>query len=142
MTDYKTMTDEEIVALKEKRANARRGADAARTRLIDELELRFEDELAGARGVAFAIVNVPESPIVIKLGPSVLFKRWNGAKREKDTGLPSIEVTAQFVAPCIVYPEKSEYEAIVGKREAVIIACANMLAALYQGDEQAASGKY
>lgn len=140
--DYKKMTDEELTLEKERRDRARTDAKATRVRQISELELRFEDELGGPRGVAFAIVNVPESAIVVKLGPAVLFKRWNGAKREKDTGLPSLEVTSQFVTPCVCFPDRAEFEAIVDKRHAVIVACANMLAALYQGDEEAASGKY
>lgn len=142
MTDYSKMTTDEIVAEKERREKARSEGKAAREREISELELRFEDELGGPRGVAFAIVNVPESAIVVKLGPATLFKRWNGAKREKDTGLPSLEVTSQFVSPCVVYPDAAKFTAIVDKRHAVIVACANMLAALYQGDEEAASGKY
>lgn len=141
MADYKTMTDDELAAERDKRDKARSDSGKKRQRLIMELELRFEDELGGGLGVAFAMVQTPESPIVVKLGQAILFKRFVSSKKDKQTGDLPMETIEQFVQPCIVFPDLPTYEAIVDKHKGVPYLLANKLAALYQGDEEGAGGK-
>ncbi len=130
----------ELQEERDKRDAARRATNEARSKLLLELELKYEDELGGPKGVAFAIVNVPESPIVVKLGAAVMFKRFVTAKKDKD-GNPSYEDTVSFIVPNVVYPERPQLEDIIDKRAAVATAVANKLIALYQGDEEGAAGK-
>lgn len=106
---------------------------------IKELDVKLRAEL-GVRGEDFEIVDGgPEGPLAVKLGPTVLYKRWKDlVKREKDTDADLFS----FVAPCVAFPDRETFAAIVGKRIHLLTKCGDALLRLYGGWEEKRQGKY
>lgn len=136
--DAKALAD--LMERKEKRAREREKEAAAFARKELELEDKFEEEL-GPRGQEFEIVNVVGyGPIVIRRGEMVLYKRFQATMAGgKD---PSPEDIHAFVWPCIAYPEKSDFNAIVDKRPHIGMRMANALLALMGAKESSDRGKF
>lgn len=113
---------EELAAIAAKR-EARR-ADLEVEAL--ELELRLEGEI-GPKGKMFDVVDVSdllESPIGIRLGDSVLHKRFTTSKMTQ-------EDAEAYVAPCVVHPSKEKFLELAQMHPAVVDRCAGALAALF-----------
>lgn len=102
------------------------------------LEEKFESEL-GARGRMFEIVDAPESPVVLKLGNSVVYKRFRAAVEE---GKASLEAMSQYVFPSVVYPDKSVFTEIADARPQVLYRCADALTTLFGAKEENTRSKF
>ena len=128
------MANEKLAALREAKAKLEEKrqaeADAREERLL-ELELKLETEM-GPRGRDWDIVEDDghgEGPIAVKLGPSVLQKRFES---ELSAGkLRTSEDFANFVLPCIVHPDKEKADQAFERRPFLITRCANTLCKLY-----------
>lgn len=136
--DAKVYSD--LLERREKRLREREKQAAAFDRKELELEDKYEDEL-GPRGQEFEIVNLAgHGPIVIRRGEMVLYKRFQAAMSNgKD---PSPEDVYGFVWPCIAYPEKSAFDAIVDKRPHIAMRLANALLTLMGAKEVSDRGKF
>jgi hypothetical protein len=118
----------------------RKRAEAKQTRelLLFELEQKFNAELAGPIGSAFAIVSdLREQPIVIKLGPAVLLKKF----RATPTPTPPEDEHA-FVLPCVVHPSQDAFAEIVERRAHLLTRCVAALSTLYGVEEGENRGKF
>lgn len=129
--------------LAEKRANAAKrelAAQAAREAAeLERLELeeRFEVELQGRKGQAFAIVDASElgeGHIVVRLGDDVIFNAFKASKM-------NVVDVETFVAPCLVHPSLDAYRAIAKRRPQIAERCAAALGALYGVKTEAEAGK-
>lgn len=118
----------------EEREKARLEAAEDRELEVLELEARFTAEL-GERGSQFEIVPTIEGAIVVKLGPSVLQKKFNSAKNTSDADVHD------FVSPCVVHPSVERYTEIVDRRPGIAWDCALALQKLFHGKDEAATGK-
>lgn len=136
--DAKALAD--LLERKETRERAREKQAAAFARKELELADQYEDEL-GPRGQEFEIVNTTsDGPIVIRRGEMVLYKRFQAAMAGgKD---PSPEDVHSFVWPCVAYPEKSAFNAIVDKRPHIGMRLANALLTLMGAKEVSDRGKF
>lgn len=91
-----------------------------------ELELQYEKEL-GSRGAHFEMIDLThmdEGFVVVKLGDGVVHNRFVESKQNEAD-------LADFVRPNVVYPAKSEYDAIAHRRPGVAHQCAHALLSLY-----------
>ena len=104
-----------------------------------ELEERFEREL-GQKGRAWGIVEVPESPIVLKTPELVTFKRYQAANEGDKTA--GVEEQAMYVAPSVVFPDRAVFAQITAARPGVLVRCAGVLNSLALGREEDARGKF
>lgn len=100
-----------------------------------ELELRFEDQLKGPPGRAFAIVDasdVGEGHIVVKLGEPVLFNTFKASKM-------NVMDQDAFVVGCLAHPSPDAYRMATARRPMIADRCCNVLAKLYgfKADEDA-----
>lgn len=132
------MSAEKKPSIEELRAaKAAREAAAAEKKAADEyLELELSDRFSreGAEGVDFRIVRTLAGPIVLKLGPSILWKAYFKSKNEEAD-------LANFVLQQVAYPEKSAYLAIVNKHEGLIVALENVLSRMHMGADMVTAGK-
>ena len=109
-------------------------AEVAELERFDLVE-RFEKELGGREGSAFAIVNATdlgEGHIVLRLGEGILWKVFSASK------VNDVDVD-NFVVPCVMHPAKETYREIVARRGAVAARCAAALSGLFglkMGDDQ------
>lgn len=129
-----------LMERKEKREREREKQAAAFARKELELADQYEDEL-GPRGQEFEIVNTTsDGPLVIKRGEMVLYKRFQAAMSNgKD---PSPEDVHAFVWPCVVYPDRQAFNAIVDRRPHVGMRLANALLTLMGAKETSDRGKF
>lgn len=127
-------------------AKAKRAEEAEAKALSDELvegelELKFEKDLAGTRGVAFEIIGTPDGFIVVKLGEWVHYKRFMASKRDA-SGIPLAEDMVTFALANLVYPDREKFLAITNRYGAVATRCSNAIAAMHQGRNKDDEGKY
>src|SRR5690348_7320700 len=119
MSDDKTR--EQKRAEFEQKQKDRADAEQKRRDLVEDLDMRFDDELGGARGKAFEIVETPDGPIVVApLGQMVTFKKFSDSKK----------LTADienFVLPHVKHPDAKTYLDMIGKRPVYAVRCANAL---------------
>lgn len=108
-------------------------AEAAELALL-ELEERLTDEL-GPRGEEFEIVETPDGLVAIKLGDSLLHKRFSNSKCTDE------DVFA-YVDPCVVHPSTEAFRAMAGKRPAIVVRCASALASLFGAKDAADAKKF
>lgn len=113
---------------------------AAKRRELEalELEARFCKEL-GPLGLEFDLLRTRVGTIVVKRPEEVLFKKirdsFEGSK------LPSQESLAEFVLPCVQFPERATFLAWVGKFPGIYVSCGTLLAALCNAEELEIRGK-
>lgn len=128
-------TREQRLAEHQAKQAARAEEKRKRQELVEDLEMRFDEELGGARGREFEIVETEDGPIVVVLGPEVLFKKFSDSKKTQ------VDVE-NFVRPLVKYPDGATYAGMVAKRSAYAIRCANALCTLYGVKSEDESGKY
>ncbi len=107
-------------------AAAQEAADRAELARFD-LRDKFEKETGGTVNKDFVIIDASElgeGHIVLKLGPSVLWKTFQASKM----GLTDMD---SFVVPCLLHPTKDEYREIVTRRQLIADTCTTALAGLY-----------
>ena len=132
-TEEKSREDKlaEFQRMKDKRI-----ADEAR-RLreeVEDVEMRFDTEL-GPRGKEWDIVETQDGPIVVVLGAQLMFKKFSDSKKTQ------IDVE-NFVRPLVKYPDAAKYMALVDKRPAYAVRCANALCTLYGVKSEEDDGKF
>ena len=119
-----------------KAAKEKAAAEAAEMLELETLELETSLEKEhGPRGFGFEIVETPEGPIAVKLGDSVLHKRFSESKIDEAS-------MHDYVYPCVVHPAKDKYLEIVGRRPGIVLRCANALASLFGAKANADAGKF
>jgi hypothetical protein len=127
-------TREQRVAEFEARKKARAEEEKAASTLIEDLEMKFDEEL-GARGKEFEIVETQDGPIVLALGTQVAFKKFNDSKKSQGD-------CENFVRPCVKFPDAGKVMAMFDKRPVYAVRCANALATLYGMKTEDENGKY
>jgi hypothetical protein len=135
MSDAKLRLEELRANKATRDAKASEEADARELAIL-ELEEKYTSEL-GKRGRYFEIVETPEGPIVVKLGEGVLFKRLRDKKGE-----PTSDDIQQFVAPCVVHPDKTTFSKMVEGRFGILTRCSDALLCLYRGEDTHRSGEF
>lgn len=96
------------------------------------LETRAKFAAEGTEGEDFVVVDAgPEGPIVLKLGPFVLYKEWR-AKVLEDKA--TIEAAQRFVLACVAFPEAPVIREIVQRRAALVDKLIGPLTRLYEAD--------
>jgi len=146
--ETKTQDDlaERLAAARARKAvkESAKSVDRARSELEKlELEERFEKELGGPLGQAFAIVDashVGEGFIAIKLGEDVLWNTYKSAVASRKDGANVVE-TESYVLPCVVHPSKDDYRKIVKRRPFLSDECALALSGLYGFKRKDEEGK-
>jgi len=131
-------TREELLAARAARQEAAQAEKEKHDDLVLELEDRFCNEL-GARGAAFEIVNEDntcgEGPIVVKLGDPTAHKLW----QSKAGASP--EDAFAYVSPSVVYPEKTQWNALAVRRPQLLLRATAALTKLFGFSEEALKGK-
>lgn len=141
-------TKEEIDALNEKLSKAQDAKvqrDEAhafelkkRQLAMLEVEAQLTESQGGAVGEEFALVDGGVAgPIGFRLGENVLHKRFMAAIEKGITP----EACDQFVRPCVIYPDKTTFGALVEKRPGLLYDCANALTKIYGKNEAAERSK-
>jgi len=106
-----------------------------------ELEEKLEAEGLGRCGTDFIVVDGgAEGPIGIKLGPSLLYTRFQAAMAGgKD---PRPEDVFAYVFPCVCYPKPDAFKALNEKRPHLTMRCANALTVLFGAKEDTTRSKH
>lgn len=134
MSDEPKTRDQKIAEFQAAKAE-REAADAKRLREeVEDLEMRFDAEL-GPRGQDWEIVETPDGAIVVAIGTVVAWKKFSESK------MTMLDVE-NFVRPLVKYPEAARYMALVDKRPAYAVRCANALATLYGAKGDQTTGKF
>lgn len=103
-------------------------------RLEKELIKKFEAEL-GRYGRAFSKVESSTGPIFFARKEAVRFKAFQNEKKVDDAAID------RFIKPCIVYPEREEFEAILDRERGLAVTIASRLAYLYGFRKEDIEGK-
>ncbi len=120
------------------RLEAKAEADDALELQFLELEEKFEKDLSGPRGSKFEILDLRdlcEGFVVVRLGESVLYKRFKNSKMTDDDA-------RELVLPCVVYPTVDEFKALLLRRDAVLGRVANAAGTLHGLNLKAETGKF
>lgn len=106
-----------------------------------ELEEKLEGEGLGKCGVDFLVVDgASEGPIAVKLGPSLLYTRFQASMAGgKD---PRPEDVFAYVFPCIAYPTPDAFKMINERRPHITMRCANALTVLFGAKEDTTRSKH
>lgn len=123
-------------ALDAERGKARAAAKQDAEIAVLELRDRFEREL-GPEGQAYAMFDassVGEGIFVVKLGEGILYTTFMESK------LTPVD-RYDFVAPCVVYPSRSDYDRAQARRPGLNVELSNRLAGLFGLKLKADEGK-
>jgi hypothetical protein len=103
----------EIQAARQAREAEAEAREQAHADLLEELDDQFSRKL-GIRGVDWALINADNDcnagPIVLKLGDITQYKAWQAKPGQ------AVEDMFAYVAPNVVFPEKTVFNEIANRR--------------------------
>ena len=129
------MTRDELLKRREARALALK-EEQERQELE---ELKLEDELSekfGRRGRDFEIIATDVGVFAVRCPDFVVAKKFNAAKEHDE------ETIIHFVTPCLVYPEKAAFTAVIKSHAGVASRCCLALLAMHEASGVARAGKF
>ncbi len=137
--------EEKLALAREKKAKREAAVEvASQARELEILELEEEYETKfGPRGNSWELIDTVEGPVVIRLGESVLFKKFNAEVDAASTNKKPVEIAHQhnFVLPNVLHPDPDKFKAMVAKRPGMLGVLSTRLWALYNGRANENAGK-
>lgn len=130
---------ERIEAIQARRAELHRERDAARAiadeeREADELEALYKLEVEHGSD-RIAVVETAMGRIVFRRPTSLEFRRWQDGSKHDSSALE------QLVRPCVLYPAKTRFDAVLEEYPAVLVLAGDAVSYLAVGAAKAHAEK-